>query len=211
MTEESAALSAPAHTGAERGTQGSFSSPAKRALDLVGALALLVVAGPLMSLISILVRATSTGPAIYAGRRVGLHERPFMQYKFRSMSLDADRGNFRTDAADPRITAIGRFLRKSSLDELPQLWNVVRGDMSLVGPRPAAFPQLADYTAEQRAVRASVPPGITGLAQVSGRSALTVDQAIALDMQYVRERSVALDIRILAKTVLGVLTSRGTN
>jgi lipopolysaccharide/colanic/teichoic acid biosynthesis glycosyltransferase len=183
----------------------------KRALDLVVGSVLLVVASPAIAVCAIAVKLSSRGPALYAAERIGRHERPFRQYKLRSMRIGADVEGFRTATDDPRITPIGRFLRRTSLDELPQLWNVLRGDMGLVGPRPAAPAQLADYSADQRRVRASVRPGITGLAQVSGRSALGLDQAVAFDLWYATHASVWTDLRILARTASVVLHRGGTN
>ena len=183
----------------------------KRALDLAVGSVLLLVAAPVIAVCVIAVTLTSRGPAFYAADRIGRHERPFRQYKLRSMWTGADAAGFRTAAGDPRITPVGRFLRRTSLDELPQLWNVLRGDMGLVGPRPAAPEQLGDWTAEQRQIRASVRPGITGLAQVSGRSSLTVGQSIAFDLSYAAQASVLTDLWILARTASAVLGRRGTN
>jgi len=183
----------------------------KRALDLVVGSVLLVLASPAIAVCALAVKLTSRGPALYAAERIGRGERAFRQYKLRSMRIGADAAGFRTAADDPRITPIGRFLRRTSLDELPQLWNVVRGDMGLVGPRPAAPAQLADYTAEQRRIRASVRPGITGLAQVSGRSSLGLEQAVAFDLWYATHASVWTDLRILVRTAAVVLGRRGTN
>jgi lipopolysaccharide/colanic/teichoic acid biosynthesis glycosyltransferase len=182
-----------------------------RAVDLVVGSVLLVVASPAIAACAIAVKLTSRGPAFYAAGRIGRDERAFRQYKLRSMRVGADAAGFRTATDDPRITPIGRFLRGTSLDELPQLWNVVRGDMGLVGPRPAAPAQLADYTADQRRIRASVRPGITGLAQVSGRSSLGLEQAVAFDLWYATHASVWTDLRILARTAATVLRRRGTN
>jgi lipopolysaccharide/colanic/teichoic acid biosynthesis glycosyltransferase len=183
----------------------------KRVLDLVGGSVLLVVAAPFIAVCAIAVKLGSPGPAFYAADRIGRDERPFRQYKLRSMRIGADAAGFRTATDDPRITPVGRFVRRTSLDELPQLWNVLRGDMSLVGPRPAAPAQLGDYTAEQRRVRASVRPGLTGLAQVSGRSSLGLEQAVALDLWYAAHASAGTDLRILARTVGAVLARKGTN
>ena len=183
----------------------------KRALDLVVGSVLLVVAAPVIAVCAIAVTLGSPGPALYAAPRIGRGERPFRQYKLRSMRVGADAAGFRTATGDPRITPIGRFLRRTSLDELPQLWNVLRGDMALVGPRPAPLAQLGDYTAEQRRIRASVRPGITGLAQVSGRSSLGLEEAVAFDLWYAAHASVRTDLRILARTAAAVLRRRGTN
>jgi lipopolysaccharide/colanic/teichoic acid biosynthesis glycosyltransferase len=183
----------------------------KRLLDLVAGSVLLVALSPVIAACAIAVKVSSRGPALYAAARIGRDERVFRQYKLRSMRVGADAAGFRTASDDPRITPIGKFLRRTSLDELPQLWNVVRGDMGLVGPRPAAPAQLADYTPEQRRIRASVRPGITGLAQVSGRSSLGLEQAIAFDVWYATHASVWTDLRILGRTAAVVLRGGGTN
>jgi lipopolysaccharide/colanic/teichoic acid biosynthesis glycosyltransferase len=183
----------------------------KRALDLIVGSVLLVGAAPVIAACAIAVKLGSPGPALYVADRIGRDERVFRQYKMRSMRIGAEAAGFRTATDDPRITRVGRFLRRTSLDELPQLWNVLRGDMGLVGPRPAAPAQLADYTPEQRRVRASVRPGITGLAQVSGRSSLGLEQAVALDVWYATHASIWTDLRILARTAGAVLGRKGTN
>jgi lipopolysaccharide/colanic/teichoic acid biosynthesis glycosyltransferase len=183
----------------------------KRLLDVVLSIPVLVVLSPVMLVCAALVIASSPGPAIYAGERVGRFERPFRQMKFRTMVVGADLGGYQTADADPRITRVGRFLRRTSLDELPQLINVLRGEMSLVGPRPAAIPQLTLYTPDERRERAKVRPGITGLAQVSGRSSLTVEQSIAHDLEYARNASVRLDLDILGRTLSAVARRSGTN
>lgn len=184
-----------------------------RILDLVIVIPTAIAILPLLLAVGLAVRLTSPGPAIYRGVRVGRAEQPFDQLKFRSMVADAEvRGTWWTDSSDPRITRIGAFLRKTSIDELPQLWNVIRGDMAIVGPRPASFPQLEEYTAEQRLQRASVRPGITGLAQARGRSGGGgSERKIALDLEYVRSRSVLLDIRIILETIPAVILQRGVN
>ena len=183
----------------------------KRALDLVLGSLLLAVASPVIAACAVAVKLGSRGPALYAAERIGRDERVFRQYKLRSMRVGADAAGFRTATDDPRVTPVGRFIRRTSLDELPQLWNVVRGDMSLVGPRPAAPAQLGDYTAEQRRIRASVRPGITGLAQVSGRSSLGLEQAVTFDLWYATHASVRTDLRILLRTAAVVLGRGGTN
>ena len=183
----------------------------KRALDLLVGSVLLLLASPVIAACAIAVKLGSPGPALYAAERIGRGERVFRQYKLRSMRVGADASGFRTAMGDPRITPVGRFLRQTSLDELPQLWNVLRGDMGLVGPRPAAPAQLGDYTAEQRRIRASVRPGITGLAQVSGRSSLGLEEAVALDLWYATHASVRTDLLILARTARAVLARTDTN
>jgi lipopolysaccharide/colanic/teichoic acid biosynthesis glycosyltransferase len=173
----------------------------RRPLDLVLGGAAALVLAPVIAATAVFVRATLGGPVLFRQRRTGLGGKPFTIVKFRSM-----REGPGTDAE--RLTAAGRFLRASSLDELPALWNVLRGEMSLVGPRPLPESYLARYTAEQRR-RHDVRPGITGLAQVRGRNSLSWEQKFAYDLQYVRDRSLALDLRILVDTVRVVLRRDG--
>jgi exopolysaccharide biosynthesis polyprenyl glycosylphosphotransferase len=195
----------------------------KRAIDIVVSAILLVVLSPLFLALAIGVHLTSgPGPAIFVHTRCGLRGRRFRFYKFRSMIADAEarrrellhlnevQGPAFKIADDPRITRFGRFLRKYSLDELPQLWNVLIGDMSLVGPRPPMPDEVSAYTRRQ-AQRLSVVPGITGLWQVSGRSNITsFDRWVELDLAYIERWSLALDLRILARTVLVVLRAEGS-
>jgi len=198
---------------------------AKRSVDLVLAALALVVLIPLMALVALLVRLTSPGPAVFRQLRVGRDGRLFTMLKFRTMtsgcSDDLHRDYVRqllsNDAPpsaasgglyklgnDPRWTPIGRFLRRTSIDELPQLFNVLRGDMSLVGPRPV-LPWEAKLLQDRYADRFNVSQGMTGLWQTSGRSALTMRQALDLDLAYVARCGMLLDLRILLKTVLVVL------
>jgi len=193
----------------------------KRALDIVVSAILLVVLSPLLLILAIGVRLTSGGPAIFAQTRSGLRGRSFRFYKFRSMVADAEarkcalihlnemQGPAFKIAHDPRITRLGRVLRKYSLDELPQLWNVLIGDMSLVGPRPPTPGEVSAYTRRQTQ-RLAVVPGITGLWQVSGRSNITsFDRWVELDLTYIERWSLWLDLQILARTVLVVLRAEG--
>ena len=192
----------------------------KAVVERVSATLGLVVLLPLLLGVGLLVRLDSAGPAIYRQQRVGRDGRLFTMYKFRSMttSADAERtdllGHNESDGVlfkiqrDPRITRVGRWLRRTSLDEMPQLWNVVRGEMSLVGPRPALPEEVAQYDVDPQR-RLVVKPGMTGLWQVSGRSDLTWDQSVRLDLRYVDNWSLRLDASILARTVSAVLTSRG--
>lgn len=193
--------------------QGAVSGAAwaKRIFDVAVAATALAVLAPIVVILALAVRLTSPGPAFYGAVRIGREGRPFRQWKLRTMVVGADSAGFRTADRDVRVTPLGRWLRMLSLDELPQLWNVVRGDMSLVGPRPAAPAQLDDYTPSQRTERVRVRPGITGLAQVSGRSRLTVDESIAFDLAYARDASVWHDLLILWRTVPAVMSRRGTN
>lgn len=184
----------------------------KRCFDVVVTATLLVPALPIMALIALAIRRDSTGPILYRQRRLGRGEQPFTVLKFRSMRVDADRcGPQYTTTDDPRITRVGQFLRKTSLDELPQLLNVLKGDMSLLGPRPYVGFELEDWSDEDRARRASVRPGVSGLAQVSGRSDLKPEEIRELDLFYVQNCSMALDLRILVKTALSVIFRKGVN
>lgn len=183
----------------------------KRGFDiLVAGTALLLLFLPLMA-IAMWIKFGSPGPIFYRQTRVGLGGRTFSLLKFRSMVVNADRvGGFSTQVDDPRITPIGRILRRTSIDELPQLLNVLRGDMSLVGPRPDVPAQRELYTAEEWQLRHSVRPGITGLAQVSGRSDITPEMRKALDLDYARTASLGRDLKILIGTV-ALITGRGAN
>ncbi len=173
----------------------------------VAAVGVLVTA-PLAFCIAVAIRGTMGAPAVFTQTRPGRHGRPFRLHKFRTMRDPApgDDGSPTTDSQ--RLTRLGRFLRSTSLDEIPQLWNVLRGDMSLVGPRPLLMEYLERYTPEQ-ARRHDVLPGITGWAQVKGRNSLSWEEKFALDVWYVDNWSLALDVRILALTALRVLQREG--
>jgi len=199
-----------------------------RLLDLVLAAAALLLSAPLLLLVALVVWVTSPGPVLFRQVRVGRDEKPFLMYKFRTMYEGCDDRAHReyvrrsllgsappVGAAglhkivdDPRVTRLGRWLRCSSLDELPQLLNVVRGDMALVGPRPVLPWEAVLFRPEHRD-RFLVLPGMTGLWQVSGRSRLSMLQALDLDVEYVRTRCLMLDLRILLRTVPTVLNCRG--
>jgi lipopolysaccharide/colanic/teichoic acid biosynthesis glycosyltransferase len=180
--------------------------PLKRVLDLVVSGTLLVLTLPLQGVLAVLVRHKLGSPVLFRQERPGRDERIFELVKFRTMlEPDAARGLI-TD--EQRLTRFGALLRSTSLDELPTLWNVVKGDMSLVGPRPLLVRYLDRYTPEQRR-RHEVRPGITGLAQVSGRNAIGWDQKFARDLEYVDGRSLRLDRHILLRTVSGVLRRHG--
>jgi lipopolysaccharide/colanic/teichoic acid biosynthesis glycosyltransferase len=172
-----------------------------RVADLVVAGAALAVASPVLAVAAVAVKLTSTGPALYRQTRVGRAGVDFELLKLRTMIVGAESvgAGFAVDRGDPRITPVGRVLRRLSLDELPQLWNVVRGDMSVVGPRPTLRYQVERYTERQRR-RLEVKPGITGWAQVHGRAALPWDERIELDVWYVEHRSAWVDLEILART-----------
>ena len=174
----------------------------KRALDLALASAVAVVVSPVLAGIAAAIKLESRGPIFFRQERVGRYGRSFEILKFRSLAAEPPRdpGDFLISAADPRITRVGRFLRRWSLDELPQLWNVLRGDMSIVGPRPTLRYQVEQYDDFQRR-RLEVLPGVTGWAQVAGRNALSWPEKIKLDVWYVDHRSLRLDLRILLATV----------
>jgi len=201
----------------------------KRLFDIVGGTLLLLLLSPLMLVVAIMIKATSPGPTILVQERVGKGGRIFAFYKFRSMYSNLDRcvdesfardyinsiphaavkrdGAFKP-ANDRRVTPVGRFLRKASLDELPQLFNVLKGDMSLVGPRPS-MPYEVDVYKPWHFRRLEVLPGITGLAQVNGRSSLTFKDIVKIDIDYIKRRSLLLDLKILLKTVPVVLSAHG--
>ncbi|MBA3358073.1 MAG: sugar transferase [Thermoleophilaceae bacterium] len=181
-----------------------------RALDIVIAAAALVVLSPVLALAALAIRLESRGPVIYRHRRVGRHGEQFELLKLRTMVQGAETmgtGLYIEDR-DPRITRTGRLLRRFSLDELPNLVNVLRGDLAIVGPRPTVSEQVDLYTDHQRR-RLEVRPGITGWAQVNGRASLPWPERIELDVWYVEHRSLRLDLRILARTVKLLVTGRG--
>lgn len=182
----------------------------KRLLDVLLSALALIALSPAMLLVAAAIYRFDRGPIFFKQKRVGLRGREFGMYKFRSMVTDAEqRGGYSTRAQDPRITPVGRFIRRTSLDELPQLINVLLGDMSVVGPRPDVPAQKALYSEEEWRIRNSVRPGITGLAQATLRSAATPEQRKALDLQYAREGSVGFDIKIIIMTIKQVLTKGG--
>jgi exopolysaccharide biosynthesis polyprenyl glycosylphosphotransferase len=192
----------------------------KRALDLIAAFCGLVVLSPVLLLLAILVKLDSRGPIFYVSQRVGKKGRIFSCYKFRTMVTDADKlkaklqhlnerdGILFKISNDPRITRVGRYLRKYSLDELAQLWNVLKGDMSLVGPRPPLATEVKQYELEYLR-RLEVAPGITGLWQVEARTSPSFDEYISLDLRYVENWSLGLDLRILMRTVAVVFAGTG--
>jgi lipopolysaccharide/colanic/teichoic acid biosynthesis glycosyltransferase len=181
-----------------------------RALDLALASLGLLVASPLLAVAVLAIRAEGGGPVIYRQRRVGLGGREFELLKLRTMVAGSDPVGIGTavERDDPRVTRIGRFLRRTSLDEIPNLVNVLRGEMSIVGPRPTIPAQVRDYTPFQHR-RHEVRPGITGWAQVQGRIGIPWEERIELDVWYVDNRSLALDLRILARTVWLTVTGKG--
>jgi exopolysaccharide biosynthesis polyprenyl glycosylphosphotransferase len=194
----------------------------KRTMDIVFSALALVVFAPIMALIAIAIRLDSPGNAVFASQRIGRDNAPFTFFKFRSMTNgahllqddlyrqrpDLTNGVLFKDKKDSRLTRLGAFLRRSSLDELPQFWNVLRGDMSLVGPRPHVAIEVEKFP-DHAVGRMRVPPGMTGLWQVNGRSLLSQDESINLDLLYVSSQSIWLDITILARTIPAVLGRRG--
>jgi lipopolysaccharide/colanic/teichoic acid biosynthesis glycosyltransferase len=207
----------------------------KRIADIVGAAGLLVLASPFMVATALAIAATSPGPVIFRQARLGQRGVPFVFYKFRSMHTDADDQIHREYVgklidgrldevnqggaedphykikADPRVTRVGRFIRKTSIDELPQLFNVLKGDMSLVGPRPPVPYEVQKYQPWHLARVLDIKPGITGLWQVEGRSKVSFDEMVRLDLRYQREWSLWLDVKILIKTVAVVLRGEGAD
>jgi exopolysaccharide biosynthesis polyprenyl glycosylphosphotransferase len=193
----------------------------KRAVDIAGAFAGILLLVPLFVLIAIAIKVSGPGPVLFVQERVGLNRRRFRMYKFRTMVVNAEflqlsiehlneaTGPVFKMADDPRVTRLGRLLRRTSLDELPQLFNVLRGEMSLVGPRPLPERDVAGFREGRLIRRFSVPPGITCLWQISGRSRLGFDDWIRLDLQYIDEWSLALDLRILLRTIPAVIRGSG--
>jgi lipopolysaccharide/colanic/teichoic acid biosynthesis glycosyltransferase len=205
----------------------------KRAMDVAGSALMLVVCAPILILIAVAVKLSSKGPVLFRQQRVGQYGEPFMFFKFRSMQTNNDHGVHKeyvtkfiaSQAArqpsngsnegvfkltsDPRVTRLGKFLRRTSLDELPQLVNVLRGEMSLVGPRPPIPYELAAYQTWHRRRVLEVKPGITGLWQVTGRSRVNFDEMVRLDLRYATSWSPALDFTILMRTPLAVIRGEG--
>jgi lipopolysaccharide/colanic/teichoic acid biosynthesis glycosyltransferase len=182
----------------------------KRAIDIAISLPLVLLSAPLVALLALAVRLESPGDPIYRQTRVGKDGTLFEIYKLRTMVHGAEftGAGLAIAAGDPRITRLGTVLRRYSLDELPNLWNVLRGDMSIVGPRPTLKGQVDQYTERQRG-RLAVKPGITGWAQINGRASLPWPERIELDLWYVEHRSLALDLRILARTLGQVASGHG--
>ena len=182
----------------------------RRAVDVAVAAGALVVSAPVLGAAAIAIRVETPGPAIYRQRRAGRDGHEFDVLKLRTMVAGAERmgAGLAVDAGDARITRVGALLRRTSLDELPNLWNVLRGEMSLIGPRPTVPAQVAQYTERQRG-RLAVRPGLTGWAQVNGRASLPWSERIELDLYYIEHRSLALDARIIARTARVLLGGGG--
>jgi lipopolysaccharide/colanic/teichoic acid biosynthesis glycosyltransferase len=193
----------------------------KRAMDILLAVAAIIVLSPVFAVLALLIKLTDHGPVLFWQTRVGQYGREFPFPKFRSMVVNAEKlkeallaqsdhkdGRTFKMKKDPRITWIGRIIRRGSIDELPQLWCVLKGDMSLVGPRPPVPKEVAQYTLADRR-RLDVIPGLTCIWQVSGRADIPFPQQVQLDVQYIESRSLWLDVKLLLKTVPAVLTGKG--
>lgn len=179
----------------------------KRLVDIAGSCAALILLSPVILFVAILIRLRMGAPVLFSQQRPGLDGRPFRMLKFRTMTDACDRNGEPLSDAE-RLTPLGRFFRSTSIDELPELWNVLKGEMSLVGPRPLLMEYLPLYSAEQ-AMRHNVRPGLTGWAQVNGRNAIGWEAKFALDVWYVDNRSLWLDIKILFMTLAKVLNRDG--
>lgn len=204
--------------------EGRAAEAARRALDIAIALVVLVLSLPLLLVVALAVRLDTRGPALFRQTRIGRGGRPFTLVKFRGMHVDArerwpelyDYSYAPEELAelrfhpqhDPRVTRVGRVIRRTSVDELLNFWNVLRGEMSVVGPRPE-IPELLPYYGEHAATVLTVKPGVTSLAKVSGRDGLTFLQTLAIDVEYVRTRSLGADLQIMARTVGTVLLQHG--
>jgi len=207
-------------TGAPNGDYGY--KVLKRAMDCIGAGVGLLLLSPLFAVIAVLIKLESAGPVLFSQTRIGKDGEEFRCWKFRSMFRDAEQrkqellehnemagGVTFKMKRDPRVTRVGRFIRKASIDELPQLWNVLNGDMSLVGPRPPVPQEVAQYSTHERK-RLAVKPGITCIWQVSGRSDIPFNEQVLMDIEYIRTRSLWLDISLLLRTIPAVLLARGS-
>lgn len=198
---------------------GSLYNLSKRIIDIFASVFILLLLSPLLLAVVLLIKLTSRGKVLYVQERNGIHGKIFKMYKFRSMVMNADKlitdlekkneaqGPMFKIKDDPRVTKIGRFIRKTSIDELPQLINIIKGEMTLVGPRPPLPREVAKYEAWQK-LRLSVKPGLTGLWQISGRSNVGFEEMVRMDLRYIRERSLLYDIKILIKTIPVILGSK---
>jgi len=187
----------------------SFFEILKRGLDIIISLSLLILLWPVLLLIVIVIKVGSKGSAIFKQQRVGKNGNPFTFYKFRTMTIDTDPfGPSPKSALDPRLTKLGRILREYSLDELPQLFNILKGDMSFVGPRPLYLSQITEWNERQKK-RLLVKPGLTGLAQISGRGELTREEKLDLDVKYVETAGLLADMKIILTTIAYVFSRKG--
>lgn len=177
----------------------------KRLFDIIFALMLLIPLAPIMLIVAIAIKLDSKGPAIFKQIRSGKNNKEFMLYKFRSMTCNND---FYDKTKEDQVTKVGKFIRKTSLDELPQLFNILKGEMSFIGPRPWVV-DYAKYFTDEQMRRLEVLPGITGLAQSSGRNAISILDRIKLDVEYVDNMNLILDIKIIFKTIIGIIKKEG--
>ena len=181
----------------------------KRIFDVFVSLPVIVVLLPVFAVIIIAIKISSKGPAFFKQQRVGKNGKPFLFYKFRTMNVDVDPfGPSPKSGDDPRLTKVGRWLREYSLDELPQFFNILKGDMSFVGPRPLYVSQMAEWSERQRK-RLLVKPGLTGLSQIHGRASLTQEAKLDLEVEYVEKQSFWLDIKIIMQTFGAVFGKKG--
>jgi exopolysaccharide biosynthesis polyprenyl glycosylphosphotransferase len=204
-----------------RGSHDGWPGAIKRAIDILVSMAALSFLSPVMLMTAILIKLSSPGPVLFVQKRLGFNKRHFGVYKFRTMVADAEKRMSEVEHLnevsgpvfkiknDPRITALGRFLRKTSIDELPQLWNVLKGDMSLVGPRPLPVRDYEGFSQDWQRRRFSVRPGITCLWQIKGRSSIPFEQWMELDLQYIDKWSLWLDLEIMVRTIPAVLKRSG--
>ncbi|MHC4203533.1 MAG: sugar transferase [Planctomycetota bacterium] len=187
----------------------SFSNILKRGLDITMSLLVLIILCPVLVFIVIAIRVSSKGSAIFKQKRAGKNGNPFVFYKFRTMTIETDPfGPSPKSGRDPRLTKIGRILREYSLDELPQLFNILKGDMSVVGPRPLYLSQIPEWSERQKK-RLLVKPGLTGLAQISGRGELTREEKLEIDVKYVETASLSADLKIMLATIAYVFRRKG--
>jgi lipopolysaccharide/colanic/teichoic acid biosynthesis glycosyltransferase len=211
----------PGELSRKPGAEEPLYSAVKRLLDIIGGLAGLILFSPLIFVVAAVTKLMDGGPALYRHTRVGLHGQEFICYKFRTMISNADEmksdilhDNHHDDdrtfkiKSDPRVTSLGWWLRRASIDEVPQLWNVVKGDMSLVGPRPPIPEEVERYSSVDMR-RLLVKPGLTCIWQVSGRSELAFPIQLHLDLQYIEHRSFWLDVKLIVMTIPAVLSARG--
>jgi len=187
----------------------SFFQILKRGFDIIISLSSLIIICPALLFIIIAIRVSSKGPAIFKQKRAGKNGNPFVFYKFRTMIVNTDPfGPSPKSGKDPRLTKIGRILREYSLDELPQLFNILKGDMSAVGPRPLYLSQIPEWNERQKK-RLLVKPGLTGLAQISGRGEITCEEKLELDVKYVETAGFWVDVRIVLATIVSVFHRKG--
>ena len=187
----------------------SFFQILKRGLDVIISLSALIILCPALFFIVIAIKVSSKGPAIFKQKRAGKNGNPFIFYKFRTMIADTNPfGPSPKSGRDPRLTKVGRILREYSLDELPQLFNILKGDMSVVGPRPLYLSQIPEWNERQKK-RLLVKPGLTGLAQISGRGELTREEKLELDVKYVETASLSTDMKIILATIICLFRRKG--